>query len=280
MKSLFKICGLVAVLTLLAGVGCKNKVPTGSGMYALNPVDYSTVASFDLLPGTTTDIGAVNPHLLGMPMTLNGSLITAGTSSILTSGAPAGLHTIQDWLTQGPLVFVAVPAVASENTSHGAVHDFEDCTDPGDATYPTNQIRISLATGMAYYKLSQFSGVNFRILLVNNSETVRDTAKKRRFSVGTDVTLPPDDDPRGICNNIKRNNFGSDLTFADSDFNHWKQFSLPFAAMTQEAGYAAVTPADFASHMDKTIWLQWSEGNNNSAGTVKVNYWLDDVVFY
>jgi hypothetical protein len=257
MKSHSKIIGLLALLTAFASVGCKNKVPTGSGSYPANPIDYTTVVNFDgpLQP----DFGTVNPMLLDVGP-------KPGTTSILNGG----LQNAVDWVVSYSIPVLGVPPAG--DSSHGALHDIFSLSDPGDGvTYPSNQIRVRL-TATGYYDLTNFSGVKFMMLTEPG-----DDALKRRFMVAVGATLPPSDDSSGYSNNTKRNNFGVAMS---STKGSWSQTSVAFTSMTQESGYAAVSPPDFASHMKEVIWLQWSEGRNNVAGLCHVDYWLDTVEFY
>jgi hypothetical protein len=261
MKSRFKLLGLAALMALVGTVGCKNRVPTGSGAYPSNPTDYTSVCKYDAA-STLVDQGAVNPTLLG----LGG---TPGSSYLLLGGG--GLQSFFGWLAAGASAMTVVTAPPAGNTSSGAAHNKESFTDNGDASYPSNQIRIRMK-GTGYYDLGNFDGVKFLMYTSPN-----DDALKRRFSIGVGATLPVLDDSQGYCSNTKRNNFGKDLS---STNGKWTQTTISFAEMTQESGYAAASPPDFASHMHEAIWLQWSEGRNNSKGVCHVDYWIDDVVFY
>lgn len=260
MKSSSRLWLIACALVGLGVVGCKNQVPTGSGAYPSNPTDYTTVAAFD--GASTTDQGAVNPTLLGV-----GS--NPGTSYLLFGGG--GLHSFLDWKSAGAAALTVVNTPPLGDSSFGAAHNVETFEDKGDTAYPSNQIRVRL-TNSGYYNLNNFSGVKFFMLT-----TSADDALKRRFSIGTGATLPPTDDSSGYCANTKRNNFGKDMSSTNGS---WSQLTMPFTDMTQESGYAAATPPDFASHMQEAIWLQWSEGRNNSKGTCHVNYWIDTVEFY
>jgi hypothetical protein len=205
------------------------------------------------------DFGAVNTTLLGVGT-------KPGTTSILNDG----LHDAVEWDVTYSIPVLGVPPTG--DATHGALHDIFNFTDPGDGiSYPTNQIRVRL-TATGYYDLTNFSGVKFTML--TNSG---DDALKRRFMIAVGATLPPDDDSSGYSNNKKRNNFGVALS---STKGSWSQSTIAFSSLTQESGYAAVSPPDFASHMKEVIWLQWSEGRNNVAGTCNVDYWLDTVEFY
>jgi len=257
MKSYSKIIGLLALLTAMGAVGCKNKVPTGSGAYPANPTDYTTVVNFDgpLQP----DFGAVNTTLLDVGA-------KPGTTSILNGG----LQNAVDWDVTYHIPVLGTPPTGDSTT--GALHDIFSFADPGDGvSYPSNQIRVRM-TATGYYDLTNFSGVKF--MMMTNSG---DDALKRRFMIAVGATLPPSDDSSGYSNNTKRNNFGVLLS---STNGAWSQSAIAFTSLTQESGYAAVSPPDFGSHMKEVIWLQWSEGRNNVAGTCHVDYWLDTVEFY
>jgi len=258
MKSNFKILALLAALSVMGVLGCENKVPTGSGAYPSNPTDYTTVADYET--AHPADFGAVNPTLLVVGN-------NPGTTHLLRGG----LHTALDWYNDLTLPILCWGTPPAGNSSVGALHMFHAFDDPGDASYPSNQTRIRLK-GNGYYDISNFSGVKFII-----NHTAADDALKRRFSIAIGATLPPDDDTNGYSDNTKRNNFGKDISSTNGT---WAQMSVAFSELTQESGYAALPYNSISYYMDEVIWLQWSEGRNNSKGTCHVDYWLDDVVFY
>jgi len=274
MKSHFKIIGVLTFMTALVVFGCKNKVPTSSGVYPANPADRMTLVNFETpimhaSNTSVTDWGGVNANILGIAQ---GESV--GTAMLLMGSG--GFTSFFGWQADKNVTIVLCD---STNPSNGkcenhAAHIIEKFNNPGNSSYPSDQVRIRVQMS-GCYDISNFKGVKFDLKYMKD-----DNAPRRRFAIAGSATLPTGDDITcGSCQLSQcRNNFGVNLS--PSIDESWHTYSYSFTDLTQEAGFGIVNPPDFASHMKEVTWLQWEESRNNSVGNIQVDYWLDNVVFY
>jgi hypothetical protein len=111
--------------------------------------------------------------------------------------------------------------------------------------------------GVGAYDASPYVGVAFK------AKVGARATKKVRFKVG-DVNTHPDG---GVCKTCW-NHFGKDLDLT----SEWQEYQIPFAEMTQEAGWGDKVPAITPS---KIISINWSIGPGQA-----YDLWLDDIVFF
>lgn len=149
------------------------------------------------------------------------------------------------------------------------VRIFGTLVDKGDASYPEFTLSGKLRDA-GYYDASNFTGIQFYY-----RTSAADSALKRRFTICTAPTLPPNDG--GTCTEGCYNHFGWDLAPTEE----WKHFKLAFEDLKRESGWGSpVTPPDLVDHLKEFISLKWAHSANNAAGAYKIEYFVDEVSFF
>ena len=256
MKSSFKIILPLTVLGALVWIGCDTQYPTS----------YTNIKSAGAMVINFENGLGVNPGLAEANRP-NNLVQTAGTA-LIANPYPT------TW-GSGTLNLVS-PGAANTST---CAHVTGTVIDPGTAVYPSIQLQVPLdkaAAWNSYYDASLFSGVQFYVKV--NSD---DTAGKRVFSIPIAQTQPPANG--GTCNpsassNACYNDFFN--TFSGTN-GSWQLLTFSFASFTRGAYGAAVTPTTLSgSNLQQILMLDWTESNNNVAGTINVDFYVDEVQFY
>jgi Carbohydrate binding domain (family 11) len=112
-----------------------------------------------------------------------------------------------------------------------------------------------LSEGM--YDASKYGGISFKAKIGANS------TKKVRFKVG-DVNTHPDGHVCKTCWNL----FGKDMNLTTD----WKEYTITFAEMKQEAGWGEPHPSIEPS---KIMSINWSVGPGQA-----FDLWVDDLKFF
>ncbi|HVZ79316.1 MAG TPA: hypothetical protein VHE12_00795 [bacterium] len=159
-------------------------------------------------------------------------------------------------------------AAGGANGTPKAAHIYGNLTDHGDKVYPDFEIQGKFKDS-GFYDASNFTGIQFYYKC-----PATDQALKRRFKVGTAVTLPPDQG--GTCSSGCYDNFGADLSVSPD----WTKKAYAFTDLKREGWGAPVTPPDMSDHLKEFINLTWAHSANNAAGTYAIDYWVDEVEFY
>lgn len=177
-------------------------------------------------------------------------------------------------VTLSPSVFTVGPSGAA-NTANGA-HVTGSFIDAGDAAYPSLSLRIPLEAGNLYYDANFFSGVKFFLKVASS-----DAAAKRTFSIPVAQTTVPSGG--GTCDpNAASNACYNDFAVTYNGTNGaWVAQNITFASMARGPYGAAITPTTLSgANLKQVLMLQWAEGNNNTAGTVNVDFSVDEVEFF
>jgi hypothetical protein len=141
--------------------------------------------------------------------------------------------------------------------------------DLGNFVYPDFTLQGKFKSS-GYYDASSFSGIQFYYKCPSD-----DNAMKRRFSIGTAPTLPGSEG--GTCQSDCYNHWGAYMDPA----NDWVFKSYKWEDLKREAGWGSpVTPPDLTDHLKEFIYIKWSHGGDNHAGTYKINYSVDEIEFF
>ena len=245
MKSNFKFFPAI-ILGALASVGCNVQYP--SSYLSSNGPNPAMVINFE--NGLTVSSNLAEANRPG------NKVLTAGT--IVATGSP--------------LVTPIIVSSGAANTAN-CVHMQGPVTDPGNATYPAVELVIPLeAGGNGQYDASLFSGIKFYLKVASD-----DNAGTRSFSIPIVKTSPA---PAGTCSlyNSCYNNFA----YAYSSTNgNWQLVILPFTSLARASYGGSFTPSTMSgTNLQQILSLQWSEGNNNVAGTINVDFYVDEVQFF
>ncbi len=184
--------------------------------------------------------------------------------------------------TGSPNVTPLVVTPGADNTAH-CVWMNSPVTDPGNASYPAVEFVIPIESAgttlsglpVTVYDASLFSGIQFYIKVMND-----DTASLRDFSIPVLQTSTP---PNGTCSpnaasNACYNNFEY---IYNNTGGAWQLLKIPFSAFTRQNYGSAVTPSTLSgANLQQIVSLMWSEGNNNVAGTINVDFYVDQVQFF
>jgi hypothetical protein len=248
MKSNSKFLPALAALCLLALTGCDTtQVPSSYASGGSNP---AMAADFD---GNSL---AVNPQLAeanrpGNVVQVPGSAAGSGATPTLVS--PGAVNTAYAVRMAGTVV------------------------DPGDGSYPSILLQMPLdKAGNQYYDASLFSGVRFYLKIAGD-----DTAGKKYFSIPIAQTEPPSSG--GNCDpNATSNACYNDFAFiVTSTGGNWEQMTIPFSSFTRGAYGSAISPTTLSgTNLQQVLMLEWGESNNNVAGTINVDFYVDQVQFY
>lgn len=250
MKSNFKILPLAAVLGAVVWAGCQTQYPTS----------YSHLASSaGLVTNFESGLG-VNPGLAEANKPGN-QVQTAGTISA----------------TGNPSVTPLIVSPGANNTAH-CVHMFATFQDQANGGYPAALLSIPLeAAGNHNYDASFFTEVQFYIKVA-----VDDNASTRSFIIPIAPTVAttsggtcvPNPSSGGWC----YANFSATYPATNGS---WQLITLPFASITRPTYGVPLTPSTFSGvNLQQILSLEWSEGNNNVAGNVTADFYVDEVQFY
>jgi len=252
MKSNFKFV-LIAVLGVLAWVGCNTKYPS-SYLSSTGP-NPAMVINFE--SGLSVNPSLAEANRPGNVVQTPGNIVINGGTAIQAS--PGAANTAQCLQISGSV------------------------TDLGNAAYPSIQLQIPLDTaGTKFYDASLFNGVKFYIKVMGS-----DTAGKRSFSIpvaqtqptsaGGDCDKPPFAAPPST-NNPCYNDFANSY---NSTNGVWQQMVFPFSSFTRGSYGAAITPTTLSgANLQQILMLAWSESNNNVKGIINVNFYVDEVQFF
>lgn len=114
-----------------------------------------------------------------------------------------------------------------------------------------------LSENGSMYDASKYGGISFKAKIGSNS------TKKVRFKVG-DVNTHPDGHVCKSCWNL----FGKDMNLTAD----WKEYTVTFAEMKQEAGWGDRFPSITPS---KLMSINWSVGPGQA-----FDLWVDDLKFF
>jgi len=158
------------------------------------------------------------------------------------------------------------------NGAGGCVSVYGSVVDPGNGSYPSALLQILLhAGGNTPYDAKFFTGVQFYF-----RTSPDDNAGVRSFSIPLTTTEPS---PRGTCVNPGcYDHFGVNLT---STSGNWQLVSNNFTSLARAGWGSAITPTSMTGeNLEKFVMLQWQEGNNNVAGTITVDFQVDEIRFF
>ena len=256
MKSGFKLFLPLAGLGALVWAGCETQLPTSYSH--LNSIG-SVVIDFESGLGVNPNLAEANRP--NNRVQLPGVASLAQPSSIIYGS--------------GAMALVSPGAL---NTSN-CFHVFGKVIDTGNNTYPALQIQIPLeksASVSAFYDAGFFHGVKFDIKVMGD-----DNAGSRKFSIPVAQTQPPS--AGGNCNpNAASNACYNDFTMSYPNTNgNWVLTSADFSTFTRGNYGSSISPTALSgSNLQQILMLTWMEGNLNVAGTVNVDFYIDEVQFY
>lgn len=257
MKSGFKLFLPLAGLGALVWAGCETQLPTSYSHLASSA---AMVINFEGANPLSVNAGLAEANRPDNTVMLPGAVVFAIPNSGYGSGSGA----------------VANPGAV--NTSH-CYHTSGTVIDKGDNTYPAVQIQIPLeksASVSAYYDAGFFHGVKYYLKVMGD-----DTAGSRKFSIPVAQTQPPS--AGGNCNpNAASNACYNDFTVGYANTNgNWVLTSADFSTFTRGNYGSSITPTTLSgSNLQQILMLSWMEGNLNVAGTVNVDFYIDEVQFY
>ncbi len=150
-----------------------------------------------------------------------------------------------------------------------AAHLFGSLVNKGDNSYPSYTLTAKLKSA-GLYDASAFSGIRFYYKCPPT-----DTTLFRRMAIPIAPTMPSS--AGGTCSDGCYNNFGYDLgPTAD-----WALKTVAFTDLKRAPGWGSpITPPDFTDHLAEIMDLEWGHNAGNTAGTYKVDMWVDEVELY
>ena len=255
MKSNFKILFLLASAGTLGWLGCQAKaVPVGAYTAPVSVIDRTTVANFDSA---------------SVSVNINPMLFEVGTPGNVLK-LPGSVHVVNNF-ANFENASLAVVGPGANNTPM-ACHVTGIITDPGTGVYPAVDLQAPMEWGDKY-NMSFFSGVRFYYNISN-----ADTVSKRVFEIPTFQTQGT---PAGGCDVTSGkcyDHFGTTLAGTNGS---WKSFSVKFSDLTRAGFGTPLNPANLSGYnLTQVLWLLWEESNNNTAGTVTVDFWVDEIEFF
>ena len=182
-------------------------------------------------------------------------------------GAPAGAFFT--YTGGGNTINNPFVVMGGANGTKMAAHIFGTLVNKGDNSYPSFSLQGKFKPSGAY-DASQFTGIRFYYKCPAD-----DQAPARRFTLPIKATLPTDNG--GTCADGCYNHFGADL----SPSADWTQKSYPFADLKRQSGWGSpINPPDLVDHLKEVVYVEWGHNSGNTAGSVKIDYWVDEVEFF
>jgi len=257
MKSNSKIIlPVLAALGVMGWVGCNTAYPTN--YLSTSGPSAATVLDFESGTGVYATLAEANRP--GNLVILPGAAMVINPTAGYGSGA-------------GALVSPGA------NGTNFCYHISGSVTDTGNASYPSLQLQIPLeksASVTAYYDAELFTGVKFYLKVMGT-----DNAGKRIFSIPVAQTEPPSSG--GDCSPSASPNACYNDFFVNysSTSGAWQPFSSSFSSFTRGAYGSTITPTTLSGlNLRQILYLDWSESNNNVAGNIIIDFYVDEIQFY